>query len=1166
MFPIMQPQDFPRLFNELTGSLPFPWQASLFDEFVRGEIRESANLPTGLGKTSIVAIWLCALAFAPGKTPRRLVYVVNRRTVVDQTTAEAERLRNALNKPELADIRDRLVSLCALPLPTSDASPLAISTLRGQFADNGEWCADPSRPAVIVGTVDMIGSGLLFSRYTRSFKTRPLHAGLLGQDALLVHDEAHLEPAFQELLESIVAAQSTDPHKLRVIELTATSRISNAESKPPFTLSAADHENKTVKERLNAIKRLSLVALDDGEKLEAKLAKLAKAKSRERAVLIFTRSVDVAVKVAAELDKGERKGKVATLTGTMRGKERDELVTGNQVFQRFLSEKDRSRDVQPTSGAVFLVATSAGEVGVNISADDLVCDLSTFESMAQRFGRVNRFGQRKEDDASEITVVHEMSFDTDEPIEVARKRTLMLLKRLNGSASPAALDELPPAERAAAFSPPPEMRVATDIQFDAWALTSIRQPIAARPPVAPYLHGEAEWQPPETHVAWRDERDFQYIEDPEAFLDDFPLTPAELLRDKTSRIAKTLAKLLDGRTDLPNAWLIAENGSISRFALSAFEKDTAETLLADTTLILPATVGGLDKKGLFSVMQDTAVNDVSGIIRHEAASRDNLPDNAITFVRFIEISDENAEEPRYLLWCKPGPESGNVKTVGSRNAQAESLAHHTDIVVANAAAIAAKCFPEKSALAVGEPDLRRCITVAARLHDLGKNRLQWQRNIGNFAYDAAKPDTILAKSGPGMRPRNVSEHYRHELGSLLDAESKSKLASLNEAERDIVLHMVAAHHGRARPHFPADELFDYLPGSHERLAALAIEVPRRFAHLQERFGRWGLAWLESLLRAADYAASAGIVAPSVTTAMANGQQNDDSGPRPPVSEVEKKITPTATLAINPANPGHYFACCGLFELASRISVSANTAGPALAWFEQSPATRQWQFHLANSLPLEELLKEITSAEIVALNLEDRAKSALEIRLLAGKTKLRIDWWRHEGGAVGKLKPWAGNTSVRDIADDMLKTLKTELAGATAVSNEHILSITSTANTGEPFYFDANRAVNARAQDVGFSIDKLKKGGIRISTSTAPAVELLALVGVQRARPLVAFNERGREREYDYYFWREPISIAVVAATVSGLLEISSAGFRFANPSRAKDYRAFAPGKALHEFV
>jgi len=57
--------------------------------------------------------------------------------------------------------------------------------------------------------------------------------------------------------------------------------------------------------------------------------------------------------------------------------------------------------------------------------------------------------------------------------------------------------------------------------------------------------------------------------------------------------------------------------------------------------------------------------------------------------------------------------------------------------------------------------------------------------------------------------------------------------------------------------FPIWEAFDPEPGISD-IEAIATEVPRRFARLQQRFGRWGLAYLESLLRAADYAASAGI--------------------------------------------------------------------------------------------------------------------------------------------------------------------------------------------------------------------------------------------------------------------------------------------------------------------
>ena len=165
----MNNSDFNAAFATLTGNTPFPWQWALFQRFLVGDFPPSCSLPTGLGKTSVIHIWLLALAHAPAQVPRRLVYVVNRRTVVDQTTTEVEKMRHN-------------ATAAGVPIP-------AISTLRGQFADNREWSADPSKPAVIVGTVDMIGSRLLFSGYGCGFKSRPLHAGFLGQDALLVHDE-----------------------------------------------------------------------------------------------------------------------------------------------------------------------------------------------------------------------------------------------------------------------------------------------------------------------------------------------------------------------------------------------------------------------------------------------------------------------------------------------------------------------------------------------------------------------------------------------------------------------------------------------------------------------------------------------------------------------------------------------------------------------------------------------------------------------------------------------------------------------------------------------------------------------------------------------------------------------------------------------------------------
>src|SRR5437868_439035 len=92
----MSQVNFASAFEKLTGNPPFPWQSALYDRFIVGIFPPSCGLPTGLGKTSVIHIWLLALSQAPKKVPRRLVYVVNRRTVVDQSTEEARKLRDHL--------------------------------------------------------------------------------------------------------------------------------------------------------------------------------------------------------------------------------------------------------------------------------------------------------------------------------------------------------------------------------------------------------------------------------------------------------------------------------------------------------------------------------------------------------------------------------------------------------------------------------------------------------------------------------------------------------------------------------------------------------------------------------------------------------------------------------------------------------------------------------------------------------------------------------------------------------------------------------------------------------------------------------------------------------------------------------------------------------------
>jgi CRISPR-associated endonuclease/helicase Cas3 len=155
------------------------------------------------------------------------------------------------------------------------------------------------------------------------------------------------------------------------------------------------------------------------------------------------------------------------------------------------------------------------------------------------------------------------------------------------------------------------------------------------------------------------------------------------------------------------------------------------------------------------------------------------------------------------------------------------------------------------------------VVFAARNHDAGKARRVWQRSIRN-----PDPSVPLAKSScRGPLPDLGS--YRHEFGSVLDAAARLGWELLDEEAQDLALHIIAAHHGRARPHFPRHEAFD-AERPEDEAGALSQETPRRFARLQRRYGRWGLAYLESLVRAADALASEPDLVAAVQTLAVSG--------------------------------------------------------------------------------------------------------------------------------------------------------------------------------------------------------------------------------------------------------------------------------------------------------
>jgi CRISPR-associated endonuclease/helicase Cas3 len=160
--------------------------------------------------------------------------------------------------------------------------------------------------------------------------------------------------------------------------------------------------------------------------------------------------------------------------------------------------------------------------------------------------------------------------------------------------------------------------------------------------------------------------------------------------------------------------------------------------------------------------------------------------------------------------------------------------------------------------------LRRTVILAAQTHDIGKAdpRFQaWLRG-GN----AVRANELIAKSSRNgqyraaiVRARKLAgypEGARHELTSVALLQSGE---TVGDVDWDLLLHLVASHHGRCRPFAPIvpDEepvVVDYegvSVASNHGLDRAGSGVSERFWRAMRRYGWYGLAYLEAVLRLAD---------------------------------------------------------------------------------------------------------------------------------------------------------------------------------------------------------------------------------------------------------------------------------------------------------------------------
>ena len=915
--------DFDRSFERLSGHRPFPWQRRLFHRLCEGRVPPAVDIPTGLGKTAVMACWLLARA-SGASLPRRLIYVVDRRVVVDQATETAENIRDRID--DLPEVRERL-GLGRRSLP--------ISTLRGQHLDNREWLEDPAATSIIVGTVDMIGSRLLFSGYGVSRKMRPNAAGLLGCDSLVVLDEAHLSRPFEHLLRAIERQGRTNgrresgsliengtqavaglggPPPFRLLPLSATHR--SLENRPSFQLDDDDKADATVARRLNAQKTLRVTGLEKGTGLDDALAEATWDLYVEESasvqvpvrLLVYCHSRDVAEKVASKLKlkaKEEASGaKTILFTGGRRVRERQRAAA--ELQECGLIAAKSTAPTQP----VILVATSAGEVGVDLDADHMVCDLVPWERMVQRLGRVNRRGTK----AASVHVIDsgEKPNDSASARLQSVRQLVSMLPQVNGDgyqAGPGAIAELGQlSDRNGlideASTPTPLYPALTRGVVEAWSLTSLAEH-TGRPEVGPWLRGWVD-DDPQTSVAWRRFLPLRFQSDApggnvrqrevEAFFEAAPLQAAELLETETWRVAdwlkkrvrkvvRSLAKkqangdpknsatqteseapegdasLFELREDSVVALLLDNAGKLEKsLSLKRIADDPAKIIiqyLAGRRLVVDARVGGIQDDGLLDAACDTPAITADGrddkdvddswgtrtvrvhLVSDESRGSDSTEEEKWREVLALpyDISAQG-EERRWLVT----ETQVGVKTSEESHAVAsgpQELVEHQHMVAVEAARIA-------DGLNLDAAD-KSMLVAAAAAHDAGKAAPRWQR-----AFNALPEGGPYAKTS-GPLNLGILNGYRHEFQSVVMAADDG----LNGIDRsswrfDFALHLIAAHHGNARPAIGIEGC-DSLPPT--AAARRAREIAERFVRLQNTLGPWGLAWWESLLRAADRRAS-----------------------------------------------------------------------------------------------------------------------------------------------------------------------------------------------------------------------------------------------------------------------------------------------------------------------
>lgn len=466
MIPELAVGEFSEYFREMHGNSPFPWQNQLARYLVEKQHWPRVlDLPTGFGKTAALdlAVFHLALEVDRGRdrrTPVRIAFIVDRRLVVDDAFARAQKIEFALRTAQQSTVIWKVAERLRL-LAGNDEAPLLARRLRGGIPREDDWARTPVQPTILCSTVDQVGSRLLFRGYGISDSMKPVHAGLMGADCLLLLDEAHLSEPFRQTLNwvdgyrserwredkfaapwgvalltatpgtatedvfrptdedyahSILKRRWEVPKPARLIDLAKIKKMKRESNLVDETdtlegqESGQASENRRVNELVQQASAAYKALIEAGLPIHPAIAVIVNRVARARAVF-------ESLKRHLNTENGEDGVEILLMIGPARPVDRGDLARELDSI--------RTGSERKLKKPLVIVATQCIEAGVDIDLDGLITEAAPLDALLQRFGRLNRDGRKI---APYAAIIGDSKADKEDPVyEESIKTTWHLL-------------------------------------------------------------------------------------------------------------------------------------------------------------------------------------------------------------------------------------------------------------------------------------------------------------------------------------------------------------------------------------------------------------------------------------------------------------------------------------------------------------------------------------------------------------------------------------------------------------------------------------------------------------------------------------------------------------------------------------------------------------------